>query len=336
MGGRVLAMVRRVTAGVRQALGLVTLVALIAGVSASLTSRTAAQRERWPSPRARHHMVYHAAMKQVLLYGGAQPRRPDGAAPDNAIWTWNGTIWQSHSSTLPLRANEAVAYAPERDRLIVHGGSDVGDETWEWDQRTWRLVASAGPGARGHHALTYDPIRKHVVLFGNNDRTPTTDTWGWDGVAWKKLAAEGPPARGVFGAAFDAKRGVMVVFGGCCAPGVGLVGDTWEWDGTHWNRIATPSAPAPRLDTSMAYDPGRDRIVLFGGTDRSTNLADTWEYDGRTWTKVDLPGPSARNGAAMIYDPRAKAILLFGGRGETYVNDFWTFDGAWRRLPQTP
>jgi hypothetical protein len=282
-------------------------------------------------------MVYHVGMSQVLLVGGAQPRQPDIVRPDSTIWAWNGTTWQSHPSTLPLRANEAVAYDPGRDRLISHGGSEVPDETWEWDQRDWRLVVSGsgGPGARGHHALTYDPVRKHVVLFGNNDATPVNDMWSWDGQSWKKLAAEGPPPRGVFGAAFHAKRGVMLVFGGCCAPGVGLVGDTWEWDGKRWTPITTTSAPTPRFDTSMAYDPGRDRIVLFGGRDRSTNFGDTWEYDGRTWTRLDLPGPSPRNAAAMVYDPRAKAILLFGGRGETYFNDFWAFDGSWTRIPHT-
>jgi hypothetical protein len=25
-----------------------------------------------------------------------------------------------------------------------------------------------------------------------------------------------------------------------------------------------------------------------------------------------------------------------GSRGETYFNDFWTFDGSWTRIPQTP
>jgi hypothetical protein len=278
-------------------------------------------------------MVYDSASSQVLLLGGAQPRRADGAGPERMLWSWDGSVWQSHPSTLPPRSNEALAYDPDRRRLVVHGGSDV-DDTWEWDHRTWAQLSASGPGPRGHHALTYDAARHHVVLFGNNDRTPTTDTWAWNGRTWERLAAEGPPPRGVFASAFDAKRSKLVIFGGCCAEGVGLVGDTWEWDGRRWTQIATATAPSPRLDSRMAYDPVRDRIVLFGGGDRRTNFADTWEYDGQRWVRLEVDGPSPRNGHAMVYDPRARAILLFGGRTEPdYFNDFWAFDGAWRRMP---
>jgi hypothetical protein len=39
----------------------------------------------------------------------------------------------------------------------------------------------------------------------------------------------------------------------------------------------------------------------------------------------------------MVYDPRAKAIPLFGGRDSAnYFNDFWTFDGTWKRIPGPP
>lgn len=270
----------------------------------------------------------------MLLLGGAQPRQAESPEPDTAIWIWNGRTWRSEPSQLPRRTNEAVTYDPERGRVVVHGGSDIPDETWEWDHRAWRRLSSTGPGARGHHALTYDAARKRSVLFGNNDRTPSTDTWGWDGQAWKQLASEGPPARGVYGAAFDSMRGVMVLFGGCCAPGVGLVGDTWEWNGQRWAQVQTTTAPSPRSDTRLVYDPGRQRVILFGGGTRSTTYDDTWEFDGRTWRRLDVPGPPPRAGHAMVYDPRAKAILLFGGRNEsTYLNDFWTFDGSWHRIP---
>ncbi len=189
--------------------------------SASLGTQSAA----WPAARARHHMVHAPATKEVLLLGGAQPRRDVGTDPDAAIWIWNGQKWRTHPSTLPPRANEAVAYDPERNRLVVHGGSDLPDQTWEWDHQVWRPMSGSGPGARGHHAMSYDAVRKQMVLFGNNDRTPSTDTWGWNGQSWTRLASDGPPARGVYGIAFDGKRGVVVLFGGCCAEGVGLAGD---------------------------------------------------------------------------------------------------------------
>lgn len=297
---------------------------------ATIATPTAAQNPVWPSGRARHHMVYDSAMQQVLMLGGAQPRQA-GSSADSAIWSWNGSRWRPHASSLPLRANDAMTFDTRRGRLIVHGGSDRPDATWEWDRHTWQLVNAAGPGARAHHALLYDPSRTQTILFGHNDNTPLTDTWAWDGRAWKSAASDGPPARGVYGIAYDTHRRVAVLFGGCCARG--FRDDTWEWDGTRWTQITTTAGPTPRYDTGLAYDPIRRRMVLFGGRTRDGNVSDTWEYDGRTWTRLDVPGPSPRNGHAMVYDPRAKAILLFGGRNEpAYLNDLWAFDGTWKQI----
>jgi CubicO group peptidase (beta-lactamase class C family) len=301
--------------------------------AAAVSGVRPAQSEPWPRARARHHMVYDPATRQVLMIGGAQPT---SGVRDSSIWIWSGTTWRSVASTLDMRVNEAVAFDSERRRLIVHGGGDRPDETSEWDGNRWTRLSVTGPGVRGHHSMVYDPARRQTILFGNNDATPTTDTWSWNGTAWSKLADEGPPARGVAGMAFDTKRGVAVLFGGCCATGYLPRGDTWEWDGRRWSQISTATAPLPRFDTNMAYDPERERIVLFGGRTHDSNLGDTWEYDGRSWTKIDVEGPPARNGHAMVYDPRAKAMLLFGGRNgqsaQSYFDDLWSFDGTWKRL----
>ena len=42
-----------------------------------------------------------------------------------------------------------------RGRLIVHGGSEAPDETWEWDRRTWQRVNAGGPGIRGKRLLAH-------------------------------------------------------------------------------------------------------------------------------------------------------------------------------------
>ncbi len=68
-----------------------------------------AQNVAWPPAPARHHMVYDPASSQVLLLGGAQPRRADGAGPDRMLWSWGGSVWQPHPSALPPRANEGGA-----------------------------------------------------------------------------------------------------------------------------------------------------------------------------------------------------------------------------------
>ena len=292
--------------------------------SALVVRASEAQQASWPAARSRHHLIYDPLQRQMLLLGGAA---------DTAMWIWTGTTWQRSSRTVPPRANEAVAFDARRRRIVMHGGSDRPDETFEFDGRQWHSVAASGPGKRGHHSLIFDPVRNHMLLFGNNDDTPTTDTWAWDGRSWMKIADTGPPARGVMAATFDPRREVVVVFGGCCARG--FLGDTWEWDGRRWTQIATPTSPSPRYDARIVYDPARKRVVLFGGQGPNGAFGDTWEYDGRSWTKLDVAGPSPRSAHAMVYDPRGKAILLFGGRqGRTALDDFWSFDGVWRRIPE--
>ena len=39
----------------------------------------------------------------------------------------------------------------------------------------------------------------------------------------------------------------------------------------------------------MAYDPIRDRVVLFGADGNSQSSDDTWEWDGASWTQLTPP-----------------------------------------------
>jgi hypothetical protein len=132
--------------------------------------------------------------------------------------------------------------------------------------------------------------------------------------------------------AYDSARGVTVLFGGQLADGTSA-GDTWEWDGTGggaWTQRAV-TGPSGRVFTAMAYDPVRNRTVLFGGTNFYGALfGDTWEWDGATWTQRVVSGPAARSQLAMTYDAMRGVTVLFGGSGTSVFNDTWEWDGtAW-------
>ena len=64
----------------------------------------------------------------------------------------------------------------------------------------------------------------------------------------------------------------------------------------------------------MAYDRGRQRVVLFGGYERTPDarvrLGDTWEWDGTGWTLASTTGPAPRNGAVMAYDERLGRVVF--------------------------
>jgi hypothetical protein len=85
----------------------------------------------------------------------------------------------------------------------------------------------------------------------------------------------------------------------------------------------------------MAYDAGRGRVVLFGGSGGPS--ADTWEWDGRTWTRNDSAQTAGRFNSAMAYDPNRRAMIRFGGwDGAGRAGGTWRYDAAgWTRLDAT-
>jgi hypothetical protein len=89
----------------------------------------------------------------------------------------------------------------------------------------------------------------------------------------------------------------------------------------------------------LAYDVGRQRVVLFGGwAGGSTRFADTWEWDGTSWIQQSpATSPSARSFHAMAYDFGRQRVVLFGGSGSNRLSDTWEWNGSnWTQsLPTT-
>jgi hypothetical protein len=78
------------------------------------------------------------------------------------------------------------------------------------------------------------------------------------------------------------------------------------------------------------YDPVRDRMLVFGGSNRASGLApnDVWALtlaDPPNWVHLTPSGaaPSARNWHSAIYDPVRDRLLIFGGVDGVYLNDVW-------------
>lgn len=88
----------------------------------------------------------------------------------------------------------------------------------------------------------------------------------------------------------------------------------------------------------LVSDPVRQRIVLFGGSERTRRSTETWEFDGYRWQRIATSyTPSPRNYAAATYDERLQRVVLFGGVTDTgYLNDTWTYDGLDWRTIDTP
>ena len=206
---------------------------------------------------------------------------------------------------------------------------------------TWTQVASTGPQIRYAHAMAYDSGRNRTVLFGGvaSGIGLIDDTWEWNGAtaAWTLVASTGPQSRHDHAMAYDSGRNRTVLFGGTIigGNGIGPIGDTWEWNGATaaWTLVAS-TGPQSRQDHAMAYDSGRNRTVLFGGTINGGNvsvLGDTWEWNGATaaWTQVASTGPQSRYLHAMAYDSGRNRTVLFGGVASGLdFSETWEWNGA--------
>ncbi|HXM53344.1 MAG TPA: hypothetical protein VN913_08710 [Candidatus Binatus sp.] len=208
-------------------------------------------------------------------------------------------------------------------------------------QRAWVQESPANaPSARWGAPMAFDAARGTAVTFGGADSNATylNETWTWNGTSWSKLTPTASPvARYAASMAYDAATKKTILFGGwyqvspCCSA---AVGDTWSWNGTTWKQMKPKHSPSARQWASMAYDPGRKVIVLFGGDDGSNKLADTWIWNGSDWRQMKVTGPQARSRAVIAYDVVRKRTVLFGGtNGSTDLNDTWTWNGStWTQM----
>jgi hypothetical protein len=241
--------------------------------------------------------AYDSRRGRIVSFGG----RVRGTAVVVAdTWEWDGADWRSQSDrSAEPRDHHVMAYDAARARVVMFGGSTFPrpevspSDTWEWDGKQWTRAAVSGPAGR-ITSLAYDARRRQVVLFGGLGDATTSgggreyygDTWVWDGHAWKKASETGPSPRSGHALAFDQRAGVVLLYGGFNARREYLA-DMWQWDGAQWTEIPlTGETPGRRTTHAMAYDPHRDRTVLYGGNVGREVFDDTWEWTGTRWTRV--------------------------------------------------
>jgi hypothetical protein len=241
-----------------------------------------------------------------------------------------------------LDGNTSANVAADR---FTYSGSSVPRGWTQWQQPL---------SFTGSEVMTYDAVRKQTLYvsgqFDDSGNSLADQTWTWDSVSlvWTQRFPASSPNVHMASLAFDENRGVAVLFGGVWfstrTTGTGIVPhigtSTWTWDGNNWT-LATPAEhPTARVYASIAYDPIRGRVVLFGGcsdTGCTTVLQDTWTWDGVNWKQESpLFFPTPRSQASMTFDPTLGKVVLFGGRSNsdpTGLGDMYAWDGGnWTQL----
>ncbi len=314
-------------------------------------------------------MAYDEARHVTVVYSGRSGLSMAGCDQGMCedTWEYNGSAWTNVTPAAGpgagagLRRDHAMAYHPVAGGVVLLGGSDsndlVLDDTSVWNGTAWTSLSEGQrPTARNRHALVYDSAQQRLIMFGGDeggteDVVPA-DTWLFEEGGWRRKVCAQPgdcPApRTGHVMVWDEARERVVLFGGGYGSGGSytLLGDTWEFDGVDWTETTPAGSPPARTTAAMAYDPVRERTVLFGGQDGSdpgsATFGDTWEYDGTTWVQITTTSsPTARANHAMTWDASNQEIVMMGGIDFqlTGLTDTWTYDGtAWidRTQPVAP
>jgi Regulator of Chromosome Condensation (RCC1) repeat protein/galactose oxidase-like protein len=252
----------------------------------------------------------------------------------------------------PKSVFTSVAFDSDRKVVTKFGGesfdfSTQQNDTLEWEGREWDSKSpTLLPDARSEHVFAYDSSRHVSVLWGGTSVVGERDAWEWNGENWAGPYATGgtrPSAAFGCATAFDPNRGSgtpgrLVLFGGYDAGGTRFQtafdynASTHSWEN---HSLAAPS-PSARSWSTLAYDSGRNKLILFGGFNGSVAINDTWEAaaggTGNTvFTQITpaTTSPSIRYQHAMVHDSARGVTVLFGGRnGSVYNNETWEWNGT--------
>lgn len=283
-------------------------------VGGTWTLRTPSTR---PSPRSSFAMAYDQRRKRVVVYGGTY-----GTTARGGTWEWTGSDWENVEPdvTEPADSEITAAFDRERGRIVTFGSDEI---TYESDGSVWTTPTVATVPSWLYSAGLVEDPQSGVMFLGSNSNGDIT-TWRWNGASWTDLGvAPSPDDQEQPGLAADTHRGVVVMYG--------VTGTTWEWNGTAWTDRGT--GPPTNVGMGLAYDPLRDRCVLFGAL-----MDATWEWNGQTWTDRTQPfQPPPRRSAGITFDAASRNTIVFGGvqldamSNEFDSNDTWLWNGTtWR------
>jgi hypothetical protein len=104
-----------------------------------------------------------------------------------------------------------------------------------------------------------------------------------------------------------------------------------------WKQLNVPaSGPQARGGFTTVYNPGSNRLIVFGGSDGTTDYNDIWVLTnanglGGASSWIPLPlgtavAPAGREGHTAVYDPASDSMTIFGGIGQPA--DTWTASHA--------
>jgi hypothetical protein len=267
-----------------------------------------------------------------------------GGVGFNDTWEWDGSDWlqRTPATSPPARIFQPMAYSDTAKRTLFVAGIDG---SWTWDGTNWSLLPTRTTDLTGS-LMQFDPDENSFVMFGGQDNSfdyvDETYRVSAIGVAVKVPRAAMPDVRAGHSLDYNPNTGDLYMFGG--SDKNRDLDETWRYRHGTWRQLSPPFAPSPRRFHASAFDPLRNKLVVFGGLFPGSVYNDVWELDGATeaWrnqTPTSGPQPTPSFSATMTFDAVRKRVLLSGGSDMSgaVVNEVWEWDGANRQwIDRTP
>lgn len=296
--------------------------------------------------------------------------------------SWINLIANGTAGSPSARHGELAVYDEVNNRMIVFGGCEGGclpvlNDVWVLSNAdgatgtpTWQQLNPSGsaPAPRTWGAAVYDPNSNSLIIFGGQNGAGCvagctySDTWVLSNAndlggtpAWTQLSPAGGPPPGQYSpsAVYDSVNNIMTVFGGDSGRTGKAVNSVWTLShasgqgGTPvWTNIVAqgaPGSPGSRAFHTATYDPGSNRMTIFGGSNSNNqsnilNFNDEWVLDnangiGSTpaWSRLAVTGklPAQRYSHGASYDSTNNRMIVFGGAGpEGYFYSTWVLTDA--------
>jgi hypothetical protein len=268
----------------------------------------------------------------------------DAAASDALPISDGGSalVWRNRTPTATTTPGALyfMGFDPVRSVSVMAGAGP----TYSWDGMAWQQVSPSSPGL--DDSMGWDNQLGLLVMPG-----VATDSWDGQQKMWTSATISGlSTAQGI--SVHQTSHQRFVTHGGTEMLFVAS-SQTFALDDRLSQFTSISSNGPPRVNHSMAYDAGRDQVILFGGLssfllpvacDSGTVYAcgSTWLFDDQGWRQLNpAHSPPPRYQAAMVYDDAHQRIILFGGRNDSspQLGDTWAWDGTdWSPIssPESP
>jgi hypothetical protein len=242
-------------------------------------------------------MVYDAARRVVLMYGGATDLDTGVGCGETGpyvrcfqdTWTWDGIDWkQAHPSQTPGLWG-TIAFDDSKNSVLFYDGN-----TWKWSGTDWiKVGAATDPKPAPIQAqMAYDPATGGVIQFGGislggSDRT---QMWRWNGQVWTALQARTPNFPVDSTICGDTGPNVVIAYKAAIYTGTAAnqvlqsESETWAWSGTQWTRL-NPAHEPDLVSARLFADPVTGGLLLVGANDIALAF-DEWAWNGADWSSV--------------------------------------------------